>query len=144
VKNRIRLATWLAPALCCSALLAGSAETGPPPAAPPPPDPEAAFQRTFDWIAREIELTEEQRPKVEPILREHYEALRAARDEARASGGEGRDLFRSRHAELARKTEKRLAAVLDDEQLASYRELREEVRQRGRRHGRGPRGTPPI
>lgn len=80
--------------------------------------PLAGFAQPVDWLERRMErlderlgLTEEQKPKVEAILREQREKIQAVRQETR----------------------KRLKEVLTPEQLEKFERLHEERKKRWHR-----------
>ncbi len=98
-------------------------------------DPEARMER----LKESLELTNDQVAQLEPIF--------AAHDQTR------RELFESRSAErqavreqmkaLRLEMDEDIAEILTEEQMKTYLELREEMRQRFRQEGRGGRRGPP-
>ena len=98
-------------------------------------DPEARMER----LKESLELTDDQVAALEPIL--------AAHDQKR------RELFESRSAErqamreqmnaLRLEMDEDIGEILTEEQMKTYVEQREEMRQRFRQEGRGGRGGPP-
>ncbi len=98
-------------------------------------DPEARMER----LKESLELTDEQVAALEPIF--------AAHDQKR------RELFESRSAErqamreqmnaLRLEMDEDIGEILTEEQMKTYVEQREEMRQRFRQEGRGGRGGPP-
>ena len=98
-------------------------------------DPEARMEK----LKESLELTDEQVVALEPIF--------AAHDQKR------RELFESRSAErqamreqmnaLRLEMDEDIGEILTEEQMKTYVEQREEMRQRFRQEGRGGRGGPP-
>ncbi len=98
-------------------------------------DPEARMER----LKESLELTDEQVAALEPIF--------AAHDQTR------RELFESRSAErlamreqmeaLRLEMDEDVAEILTEEQMRTFLEQREEMRQRFRQEGRGGRRGPP-
>jgi hypothetical protein len=91
--------------------------------------------RQAELLSERLGLSPSQRAKVEPILAEQMEAFRALRDPEGDAGARpaSRREWRTRLAEIRQGTEAKLGAVLDQKQLASYREFVDE-------EGFGPRG----
>ncbi len=98
-------------------------------------DPEARMEK----LKESLELTDEQVAALDPIF--------AAHDQKR------RELFESRSAErqamreqmnaLRLEMDEDIGEILTEEQMKTYVEQREEMRQRFRQEGRGGRGGPP-
>lgn len=80
----------------------------------------------MDELAERLQLTAEQKTKVQEIFSDTREQLRAAR----------RDM-EPRMAEIRRQADGRLQTVLTPEQWEKFQRVREERQRRG---GRGPRG----
>lgn len=83
-------------------------------------------------------LSDEQTVEVGKILGEQAEQRRALMQEARDTGD--RRAVRDRMQAMAGSTEKKLGEVLNEEQMATYREMMAQMRagQRGRAGERGP------
>lgn len=92
----------------------------------------------LDRLQTVLGLSAEQTVEVEKILGEQAEQRRALRQEAVDSGD--RRAVRGRIQAMTESTEKKLGKVLDEDQMAKYREMMAEMRagQRGRPGGRGP------
>jgi Spy/CpxP family protein refolding chaperone len=84
-------------------------------------------------MAEELKLTEAQKPKVEAVLKEQAEKMRALRE---ATPQERRDKAQAMRADM----DKKMKEILDAEQYAKWQKGREQSR--GPREGRpdGPRG----
>ena len=78
----------------------------------------------MDELAERLQLTADQKTKVQEIFGDTREQLRAARQE-----------MEPRMAEIRRQADGRLQTVLTPEQWQKFQRMREE-----RRRGRGPRG----
>jgi len=81
----------------------------------------------IDELADRLQLTAEQKTKVQEIFSDTREQLRAARQE-----------MEPRMAEIRRQADGRLQTVLTPEQWQKFQRLRDERQRRGR----GPRGGP--
>ena len=79
----------------------------------------------MDELAERLQLTTEQKTKVQEIFSDTREQLRAARQE-----------MEPRMAEIRRQADGRLQTVLTPEQWQQFQRIREERQRRGR----GPRG----
>lgn len=80
----------------------------------------------IDELAERLQLTAEQKTKVQEIFSDTREQLRAARQE-----------MEPRMAEIRRQADGRLQTVLTPEQWEKFQRMRDERQRRG---GRGPRG----
>ena len=80
----------------------------------------------MDELAERLQLTAEQKTKVQEIFSDTREQLRATRQE-----------MEPRMAEIRRQADGRLQTVLTPEQWQQFQRLREERQRRGRGH-RGP------
>lgn len=81
----------------------------------------------IDQLADRLQLTAEQKTKVQEIFSDTREQLRGARQE-----------MEPRMAEIRRQADGRLQTVLTSEQWEKFQRLRDERQRRGR----GPRGGP--
>lgn len=83
------------------------------------------MDEAYGQLEQKLNLTDEQKPKVEAILKESRAVIKEIRasDENRLS--KARALRKNRD-----ETNKRLATVLNDQQMQTYRELRKEMRDR--------------
>ena len=81
----------------------------------------------IDELADRLQLTAEQKTKVQEIFSDTREQLRAARQE-----------MEPRMAEIRRQADGRLQTVLTPEQWEKFQRIRDERQRRGR----GPRGGP--
>ena len=81
----------------------------------------------MDELAERLQLTAEQKTKVQEIFSDTREQLRTARQE-----------MEPRMAEIRRQADGRLQTVLTPEQWEKFQRLRDERQRRGR----GPRGGP--
>ena len=82
----------------------------------------------MDEMAERLQLTADQKTKVQEIFSDTREQLRAARQE-----------MEPRMAEIRRQADGRLQTVLTPEQWQQFQRIRDERQRRG---GRGPRGGP--
>lgn len=92
----------------------------------------------LDRLQTALGLSDEQTVAVEKILGEQAGQRRALMQEARDTGN--RRAVRDRMQAMTASTQKKLAEVLSEDQMAKYQEMREQMRagQRGRAGGRPP------
>ncbi|HEY6723500.1 MAG TPA: hypothetical protein VI197_05685, partial [Polyangiaceae bacterium] len=92
-------------------------------------------QRQTGLLAERLKLTPPQTQKVQQILVEQMNTFRSLRegDEGGAPRPANRDEWRGRVESIRTETERKLAQVLNDEQMTSYRAFVDE-------EGFGPRG----
>ncbi len=93
----------------------------------------AEFEARFDEMAERLELTDEQRAQVEPIIRESIEKSQAVMAEAGIVPGEkatrGQLLsIRGEMSAIRKSTTQQLAEILTDEQMEEFKVIREENR----------------
>ena len=86
----------------------------------------AAPGNRIDELSERLQLTAEQKTKVQEIFSDTREQLRAVRQE-----------MEPRMAEIRRQADGRLQTVLTPEQWEKFQRMRDERQRRG---GRGPRG----
>jgi Spy/CpxP family protein refolding chaperone len=121
--------------LAGAALLATSALRADDGAAPPPPPPDqpAHHGRREDMLARfnqmvkDLDLTADQQTKVQAILKQSAESIKALRDDTALS----REDRRSKLMALRKSTEQQIHALLTPEQQAKAKELRAKHRPNG-------------
>jgi hypothetical protein len=90
-------------------------------------------------LAEQLELTEEQKPKVDEIMQEAM-SLRRALMESMRSGELTREEAMERMRDIQESTTTKLAGVLTEEQMERYRQMMERMRGGfGRRRGGGDR-----
>lgn len=100
----------------------------------------AMFQRMKDAVAK-LDLTDEQKKKLEPLLAETEKQFTAIRAEAaQAQGGAGGGEIRAKYRELMQTYRKGLNEILTEEQRAKLRELTPRRDGQGGRPGGGGGG----
>lgn len=93
----------------------------------------------LDDIARRLDLTEEQRLKIMPILEAHHTSRREAFKNVTSRGeNPDRETIRAEIERQAKVGEEQLATVLSEEQMEKYRSLRREMRTRREDRSRRP------
>jgi hypothetical protein len=98
-------------------------------------DPEARLER----MTEHLNLTAEQQAELQPILEQQAESFRAMRE--RKEAGESREQLRAdMHAQRDADTAE-IEAILDEEQVAEFRERRAEHKAKRREHHRERRGA---
>ncbi len=112
-------------------------------------DPGAAFRESFAQTQERLQLTDEQKQQVEPILRARFDASRSVMEKYGMSpdgsrqGKMGRRDMRSMAKELKpirEKADQELAEVLTAEQLVEYRAIQDENRSQMRERMKARRG----
>ena len=103
-------------------------------------NPEARAQRLLANLKDQVEITEEQAAWLQPVLVEYMsrmsEMQRRARPNERAEN-------RQRLATMMASMQEEIEAILTEEQLAKYRELRAARASRGRPGADRPEARPP-
>ncbi len=84
-----------------------------------PENPEEAYNQ----LAQKLNLSEEQKPKVQAIFKENLESLKKIRTADDNRLGKAKALRENR-----KETDKKLSTVLNDQQMQTYKELRKEMR----------------
>jgi len=102
-------------------------------------DPETRLLR----LTEKLDLTNAQQDELRPILEQQAESFRTMRDQRKA--GEAREQMRDAMRAQRENNDAQIEAVLDEQQVATYRELRAEHRarwkaERKKRHGKGAPG----
>lgn len=91
----------------------------------------------FDRLANRLNLTDEQKPKVQAIFESQHKQMRALRQDQSLSRAERMAKMRTIHQATITK----LKGVLTVDQFQKFREMRPMMG--GPRHGRRPWGPPP-
>jgi hypothetical protein len=129
-------ATVLALALMC----AGAAFAQTPAAAP-------AHESHLDKLATLLDLTESQKLQVQQVLQEEHAKMKAAHDQAQASGTRPDwQQMKAMHQQLAQETVTKLQPLLSPAQLKKFQTLQEmhgEMMHRHFGHGGAPSGSAP-
>ena len=126
----MRRATALS-TLMLSAMTMTSSAVDDAPRGPGGPNPERALR----VLIEEVGLSEPQREVVRKILEERAAAIEALRERTRA--GASREALRGEMSEVIESSSARIEAVLDEDQVAAYRKLRQERQAERRRQPRG-------
>ncbi|MEM7705851.1 MAG: hypothetical protein AAF358_09890 [Pseudomonadota bacterium] len=112
-------------------------------------DPAEAFRESYAQTQERLQLTDEQKQQVEPILRARFDASRSVMEkygmspDGAGQGKPSRREMRSMAKELKpirEKADQELAEILTDEQLDEYREIQEESRTQMRERMKSRRG----
>jgi Spy/CpxP family protein refolding chaperone len=104
-------------------------------------DPAQRIERRVSMMTERLSLSTEQATQVRQILTKESEQMRALFE--KAQGGADRESLRPQMQSLRDSTEKQIEGVLTPQQLTSYRELREKMRQEREQRGGERRGPPP-
>lgn len=120
-----------------------------------PQGPRAQALETFQEISQQLALTDEQSEQIRPILAEQAEQIQAIREKYGFTGRRGQGGGRSQRPDrsqmqamradletLGEQTDAKLATVLSEEQMETWKAIQaERQQQRGQRGGRrGGRG----
>ena len=104
-------------------------------------DPAQRVERRVSMMTERLSLSTEQATQVRQILTKESEQMRALFENAQ--GGADRESLRPQMQSLRDSTDKQIEGVLTPDQLTTYRELREKMRQEREQHGAERRGPPP-
>jgi len=118
---------WVSQAVGQSPSGQGAPGQGPPPGGPPRFTPEAQLDR----LAQQLNLTDDQKAKIKPILEDQAKQFQTLRDDTSVSPEDRRSQF----MQIRENTSKKIRAVLDPDQQKKYDEMESSRGQFG-----GPRG----
>jgi Spy/CpxP family protein refolding chaperone len=122
-------------------LLAGTAFAQTPPA---PPTKEARGARMMDNLTVLLDLTDAQRPQVQAILEQQHAAMKAAFDQAKASGTKPDfSQMKAEHDQMQAETVQKLTPVLSAAQLKKFQVLEQMEHQHFHHRGPPPGGAAP-
>ena len=96
----------------------------------------------MDDLATLLDLTEAQKPQVQAILKDEHSKMRAAFEQAKASGTKPDwQSMKTQHEQIKQETIQRLTPVLSEAQLKKFQTL--QSMHGGMMHGHGGHGGPP-
>jgi hypothetical protein len=98
-------------------------------------DPAQRIERRVSMMTERLGLSTEQATKVRQILTKESEQMRALWEKAQT--GADRESLRPQVQSIREDTEKQIEGVLTQQQLTTYRELREKMRQEREQRGEG-------
>ena len=102
-------------------------------------DPAQRIERRVSTLTERLQLSQQQATQIRQILTDESTQMRALFEKAQA--GADRESLRPQMQSLREGTEKKIDAVLNAQQRATYAQLREEMRKRREERGeRGQRG----
>jgi hypothetical protein len=133
------LAVLLLAAGCASQETRGPGQSGGPGGHGGLGGPVSAEQRVADMRAK-LGLSDEQAAKVKPIIEEQFKRQKAIMDQARSGGREAREKLQPKLDDLQWDIDKKLAAVLTEEQMLAYSKW---VEQEAAQKPDGDRPEPP-
>jgi Spy/CpxP family protein refolding chaperone len=124
---------------------AGDTTNNPPPAppagGPPPGGPGMRGQAGFDRMAEQLNLTAEQKPKVQSILDTQRQKIRELRQDPNFNSLSQEDR-RAKMKAIQDTTVAQMKAVLTADQFQKWQDMQSQMRQR-RPSGPPPSGNPP-
>jgi len=138
--------------LMIAALVAGSVfaadvaaraqdSTNTPPAGAPPGGPGMRNRGlTFEAISKQLELTEDQKPKVKPIIEELTQKMSDFRKDTSVAPADRR----AKMKEIRDAATAKLKDILTADQLAKWEKMGPGARRPGGAGGPPPGGTPPV
>ena len=105
-------------------------------------DPARAEQH-LEVVAQRLELTEEQKLQLRPIVEEHLARAKTVRDKypAETSRTQKREMFQELHS-VREAYDVKVREVLNEEQLKEWEHMRSERRERMREHRKESRPEP--
>ena len=112
----------------------------PPAGGPPPRGPGMRGQAGFDRMAEQLNLTEDQKPKVQSIIRAQMEKIRNLRQDPNFASMSQEDR-RAKMKVIQEDAAKQMKAVLTADQFQKWQEMQSQMR--NHRNGPPPAGTPP-
>lgn len=92
--------------------------------------------RRMDWLAKQLNLTDDQKTKLQPIFENEASQMRAVRDDTSLNP----DQRRAKMKQIRESTRPQIDAVLTPEQQQKFQQLQE---QRRHHHGRMDQGGTP-
>ena len=141
--NRLMVAAVLAGLLCGIPLTraADSAAPASKPAAGQRGEPGARARDRMQQVAKELNLTDEQKAQLKPVLQKEADKLKALRDDTSLSREQRREKVQAIRADIAAEAKK----VLTAEQYEKWQKMREQRQRRGGPDGQGGpnTGAPP-
>src|SRR5262245_36430164 len=98
-----------------------------------PPGHESVAER-LESMSKELNLTQEQREKIRPVLEEHSKQMRELRNDTSLTPEQRRDKARA----MMMETHEKIAAVLTPEQKGKLKQHMEQMRQQREAHQKEP------
>ena len=98
--------------------------------------PEERAKRMVDQLTEKLKLTDDQKTKVTAL----YVEQGAAQTKARETAGEDREAMRASMTKIQGETEKKVEALLTDDQKKAYTAYKEERKAAMQNRGGGPAG----
>lgn len=120
--------------ICITVVLFGQAYAQPGP--PHGFDPKEAFEQFMTDCTSELNLTEEQESKMRSILQEQFRQQKAYREEMKYSEHKDFPGMKQEMGRIREETDMQLKAVLSEEQMKKFQDLREERREHFRKEMR--------
>ena len=108
-----------------------------PPAGGPPGGPGMRGQAGFDRMAEQLNLTEDQKPKVQSIMKAQMDKMRGLRQDTSLTPEDRKAKMKAIREDSAAQ----MKAVLTAEQFQKWQDMQSKMR--NRRNGPPPAGTPP-
>ncbi|MCX6170362.1 MAG: hypothetical protein NTX65_13525 [Ignavibacteriales bacterium] len=96
-------------------------------------NPQERLKKTLEDYKTRLKLTDVQFGKIDTILTSQMNEMAKLRE----SAGEDREAMRAGFMELREKTNKKIEALLTDEQKVEWKKIQEEITQRRQGMGRG-------
>jgi hypothetical protein len=100
-------------------------------------DPAQRIERRLSMLTERLQLSEQQASQVRQILTQEQTQLQALWQKAQA--GADRESLRPEMQSIRQRTEQQIDGVLTEQQRATYRELREQMRKEREQRGDGRR-----
>jgi protein CpxP len=134
MKTKLIAALAVGALLACSSILRADDSTNTPPAAPPPDQHGPGMKGRPDF-AKELNLTDDQKPKVKAIMDAQMQKMRDLRSDDSLSKDDRRAKMKAVHEDTATQ----LKAVLTADQFAKWQEMSKHMM-----HRPPPDGNPPA
>ena len=98
-------------------------------------------ERVMAKLTERLNLTEEQKVQMQPVIKDDMEKHRDVMTKAREQEIKDREAVRAQFEAIDKETDAKLATILSAEQLKEFQKIREE--RRARMHDKRHRGGPP-
>ncbi len=95
---------------------------------PAKPDRAAMLDNVMAKLDEELVLDDEQEEELRPLYSQHYDNMKGLMERAKTESFRGKLKLKKEAKSLRTQHQKRIEAVLSEEQLPKFRELRDEIR----------------
>ena len=86
-----------------------------------------SIEQRMERMTTELNLTDEQKPKVKAVLEDEQKKMQELRDET------DRDARRTKMQEMRKESEKKMKAILNEDQFKKYQEMMQRMGKKGQK-----------